>query len=70
MLVIVRYLLVYKHTAAAASKRKPNSNCLTTFLLDNKLVLFHAAYIIMLALIGNIYINITNQYKDKLAQTN
>ena len=54
--IIARYLLVYKHTSPppGAGKTPRPGTALAALLADNKVLLFHAAYILMLALIGNL----------------
>ena len=54
--IIARYLLVYKHTSPPpGTGRTPSpGSTLAALLADNKVLLFHAAYILMLALIGNL----------------
>jgi len=47
-LLHIRYLLVYKHGSGCAA----NTNLLGSFIADNKLLLLHLTYILMLALIG------------------
>ena len=54
--IIARYLLVYKHTSPppGAGRTPSPGSTLAALLADNKVLLFHAAYILMLALIGNL----------------
>ena len=53
--IIARYLLVYKHTSPPpGAGRTPRPGTALAALADNKVLLFHAAYILMLALIGNL----------------
>lgn len=53
-LLHIRYLLVYKHTSPppGAGRTPRPGTALAALLADNKVLLFHAAYILMLALIG------------------
>jgi len=52
----IRYLLMYKHTAPASgvagASQSVNNNPIATFISNNKIVVLHLAYILLLAFIG------------------
>ena len=56
--IIARYLLMYKHTApapasgVAGASQGVNNNPIATFISNNKMVVLHLAYILLLAFIG------------------
>ena len=58
--IIARYLLMYKHTAPASgvagASQSVNNNPIATFISNNKMVVLHLAYILLLAFIGRMYI--------------
>ena len=67
--IIARYLLMYKHTPPAPASRLGgssqgvNNNPIAAFISNNKMVVLHLAYILLLAFIGT---DISNDNKIQI----